>query len=262
VKALLKPILRAAPLQPFALWLLRQRGGAFNKVHPFDRAHGVDTSGLIPAEYLFGDEAASEATVNAGCVPSAVRAALQTIPDLEGASFLDLGCGKGRALIAARAFPFSTLRGIELNPTLAAMARANGVRAARKTPKGAALEITVGDATQPDLPAGDVLVFMYHPFGRPLIERVCARLVDFTRQRSSRIFVVYENPVHGAVFDAAPEFTRWFAGQIPYAPEEIGFGPDTDEAVVVWASAAAGRTPYDAGGRIVETKPGWRVEIR
>jgi SAM-dependent methyltransferase len=216
IKSWVLAALRLPVLQPLALRLLKQRADLHNEVHPFDRAHGVDTSGWVPAQYLFGDRDASRATMYAGCVPSAVQTALGVIPNLAGATFLDLGCGKGRALIAARGFPFAALHGIELSPALAAMAEANAALVASRTP-GPPVTIAVGDASAPSLPAGDCVVFLYHPFGRELIDQLVGQLTVQVLARPWRTFIVYENPVHFAAFDGAGAFQRFYAAQIPYA---------------------------------------------
>ncbi len=39
--------------------------------------------------------------------------------------FIDVGCGKGRVLIVAAAYPFKRIRGVEYSPQLAAICRTN-----------------------------------------------------------------------------------------------------------------------------------------
>ena len=263
LKSLLLAALRTPILQPLALRLLKRRADLHNDSHPFDAAHGIDTSGWVPAQYLYGDRDAANATIYAGCVPSAVMTALGVIPDLAGAHFLDLGCGKGRALIVARAFPFAALTGIELSPALAAKAQANAAIVAARAPDGPPISVLVGDASAPQLPAGDCVAFLYHPFGRALIDKLVAALTVQALARPWRTFIVYENPVHGAAFDAAGPFQRFYAAQVPYAPQERGFGPDTDEPVAIWVNREAGLAPLaGADAAIVVTKPDWRAEIR
>ncbi len=58
-----------------------------------------------------------------GSQPSIMRRALSALGPVERYDFLDLGCGKGRALIVAAEFPFRAITGVELSPALAAIAR-------------------------------------------------------------------------------------------------------------------------------------------
>ena len=57
--------------------------------------------------------------------PSVIRTAIETIPEIAGAHFIDLGCGKGRAVAVATEYPYASIAGIELSPGLARRARSN-----------------------------------------------------------------------------------------------------------------------------------------
>jgi SAM-dependent methyltransferase len=252
---------RAPAFAPMMEGLLRlkMRNHPLNRPHPFDLAEGVDTNGLVPGKFLFENEA--DHTAYIGCTPSALRAALSAIPNLEGAHFIDLGCGKGRALFVARSFPFATLTGVELSPGLAQAARRNARRAEARRP-GPPISIVTGDATAPTLPQdGDLVLFLYNPFRRAQTEKLVRHLTPAARG-ARRVFVILENPVHGITFDSEPAFSRWYAATIPYAAEELGFGVDTDEPVVIWANAAAGTSPHKADDDIVVVQENWRAALQ
>nr|WP_277924533.1 class I SAM-dependent methyltransferase [Sphingomonas sp. CROZ-RG-20F-R02-07] len=196
----------------------------------------------------------------AGCVPSALRHVLGTLPNDHEATFVDLGCGKGRALAVASEFSFRAVMGIELNPDLVAVARRNARRVSAAQPTRPAIRIDEGDASAPALPEGDVVLFLYHPFGEPLIRRLTQHLVQ-SHAPGRVIHVIYENPVHGAVFDDHPAFRRIFAAMLSCTAEECRFAFDADEAIAIWrldddGDDAATRHP------IVVTKPGYRAVIR
>jgi hypothetical protein len=63
--------------------------------------------------------------------------------------------------------------------------------------------------------------------------------------------------------DASPALERRYAAQIPYDPGELGYGPDTSEAVVVWQNRGNShplpRGQPDAAVDIVI--PGLRAEL-
>src|ERR1700761_3640654 len=103
-------------------------------VHPFDREHGTDTSGLIPGEVIVKGTGAKleELTAYYGIAPSILERLLdhwlqRTAPPqpIEKTVFLDVGAGKGRAMLLASRFPFTRIEGVELNEKLAAIAQAN-----------------------------------------------------------------------------------------------------------------------------------------
>jgi SAM-dependent methyltransferase len=217
------------------------------RVHPFDTAHGVETSGSVSAAECAPDAAlAAQISPYGGSQPSIVRHGLLTLPDHERYAFVDLGCGKGRPLVVASELPFRRLLGVELSPRIAAVARANAEAVARRYPDRTPIDIAVGDATAVSPPAQDVVYFMYHPFGRSLVRALVDNIVGELDHRLRHAFFVYYNPVHGDVLDQSPQFARWSAEIVPYAPEELGYGPDLRDAVVIWQTLPT-RYPARAG---------------
>ena len=101
--------------------------------HPFDALHGTDTGGLITAaKLLTGHPCDKHVTAYYGVAPSILRGLLdlwlnRTSPPfpIDRYTFLDIGAGKGRALLVAAESPFNEVVGVELNPSLAAIARNN-----------------------------------------------------------------------------------------------------------------------------------------
>ncbi|MEJ1975933.1 MAG: class I SAM-dependent methyltransferase [Acetobacteraceae bacterium] len=253
------------PVHRALFWLRRVRKSddPFSRTHPLDVQYGVQTSGFLPAWLLWsGLPADAHSTAYAGCQPSCLRAALRSIPGLETARFLDLGCGLGRAMIVASEFPFAAIEGVELSPNLARCARRNIHAVAAQHAGRPAMTARQGDASQALLPPGRLVVFLYHSFGADLVAMVARRVAAHGRD-GGETFFIYENPVHGAVLDAMPDFTRWFAAYVHCDPVERGFGPEDGEAVVVWRAGAvqALQPAADAGRQIVITKPGWRAEL-
>src|ERR1039458_2883444 len=122
-----KPSLVPPPIRPRDLLKLT----AF-PIHPFDQMHGVDTSGLVPAAHLVTGHANDEhVTAYYGVAPSILRALIghwrETVPPhpISSYTFIDVGAGKGRGLLVASEFRFRKVVGIELNPSLATIARQN-----------------------------------------------------------------------------------------------------------------------------------------
>jgi len=228
--------------------LLRRIYAGWTRRHPFDLRFGIDTSGSVPAE-VCAPGMGKQISPYGGSQPSIIRGVLQSLPDLERYAFVDVGCGKGRPLIVASEFPFKRVRGVELSPALAAIARDNAAAVAGRGVGSVPIEIEVGDATAADPPADCVVYFLYHPFGRDLVH---AFVTNVTRHLGGGLrhgFIVYYNPVHGAVMDESPVLTRWSADVWPYAPDEIGFGPDLSDTVVVWQTLPARYAARTSAGR-------------
>lgn len=167
----------------------------------FDARHGVDTDGEIPIEQF-------------GLPPDIVARAERYMPtdqtSLFGAvafigidparfTFVDLGCGKGRALIMASELKFRRIIGAEIVPELADIARAN------LAGLGVAADVRTMDARFFVFPPGPVVLFLYNPFNAEVIEAVIAtlRTADIPE-----LFIVYKNPRHGSLLDASGFLTN------------------------------------------------------
>ena len=263
-KTLIRPVVRAATRVPIvrrgmmAYHDRRLTVGDWARTHPFDVEQGIETSGSVPG-YLIKDDVSNYS----GSQPSIVRHALGLIPDPERYALVDLGCGKGRVLAVASELPFQRVVGVEYSQTLARVAERNARILARRHPARTRIEVVVGDATSARLPDGPVVVFLYNPFGEESTRRLVAHLEHAMRAGDRELYVVYYNPAWGQALDASPLLRRWYADLVPYADEEIGYGPDAADTVVIWRDAAHADPPTAPGADrpLVVTIPGWRAAL-
>jgi SAM-dependent methyltransferase len=227
--------------------------------HPFDVAHGLDTSGYVSATQCAGDAAmASQITFYGGSQPSIVRMGLAKLPDREQYAFVDIGCGKGRPLAVASEFSFHRLVGIEISPNLAAIARSNATILASRFPDRTRVEVEIGDATTPTAPGERVVYFMYHAFGAALTTRLVESIERQLRHGLQHAFFVYYNPVHADVLDRSPRFARWSADVMSCAPDELGYGPDLRDTVVVWQTTPSRYAALPGATRHINVAPSGR----
>jgi len=234
----------------------------FNRLHPFDLSHGTDTSGVVGSNELPASKCTSETThFYWGSQPSVARSALATLPSCETFTFIDLGCGKGRPLLVASEFPFRDIIGVELSPTLVEIARANSAIIEKRYPGRTHIHVEVGDAGAYRLPPGNIVIFLYNPFGEGIMLKLVAALEAALANERRSIFVIYQNPVFGACFDTSASLKRYFAANVRYAREERGFGPDITDAVVVWQSGNLPPYNLSANARIMVARPGHRAEL-
>jgi SAM-dependent methyltransferase len=202
-----------------------------NRPHPFDRVNGTDTGGVASSGGKRTDHPYWGAT------PSVVRTVLSKIPSPEKLAFIDLGCGKGRPLFLASEFPFRSILGVELSPSLARIGQTNAAIMKQRYPERTPVEVIAGDAANYRLPPGDIALFLYNPFGEELMKKVVAEVEAALASEPRTIYVIYQNPVSGSCFDASPVLKRYFAANIPYNREERGFRTDVVDvmdAVIVW----------------------------
>lgn len=239
-------------------------GYGWDRRHPFDRTNGTDTSGVTLLATMRAEidhPALAHAGIYAGAQPSIVRAGLRALPRTNGATFIDLGCGKGRPLLVATEFPFDAVIGIELTPGLAAIARANAALFAARHPDRVPVRIETGDATEYPLPPGALVLFLYNPFGAPQIAKVVSAVERAIAAASRDVYVVYYNPVHGDLFDASPLLSRRWARMVTCAREERGYGFGLDDAVMIWQGGSAPPARLEENAKILLTNAGTRVEL-
>ena len=168
----------------------------------FDSTYGTDTAGKItPDQLKTNSPLVNQASSYLGVSPERVaKAVAATGIDAREFTFVDLGCGKGRALLVAAQLGFRQVIGVEFADELPEIAREN----ARIMGFG---EITViqGDAGEFLFPAGDLVVFLHNPFWIPVMRRVVENL---RRARYGRLFVLYLTPQIPEILDEAEFLER------------------------------------------------------
>ena len=199
-------------------------------IHPFDVLHATDTSGLIPGSVIVQGTSAKveELTAYYGVAPSILHGLLDiwlyhTSPQpIEKTVFLDVGAGKGRAMLLASQFPFLRVEGIELNPILAAIAQANislwhnDLQAESLSP----FALHHADATTHPLPPEPTLAFLFHPFELPILRRFLRHVESSQATHSKPFDLLYANAEHGSLLDRHPAFTRLWMGPVAMTPAD------------------------------------------
>jgi SAM-dependent methyltransferase len=131
-------------------------------VDDFDAKYGVETSKIVQITATASPNL-KFGTAYEGAPEAAIRFAIDNcgLPVAE-TSFVDLGCGMGRAVIVASTYPFKSVVGVEYAPELAANCQRNVERI------GAADRCTVlsMDAVEYQFPEGPVLAYFFNPFER------------------------------------------------------------------------------------------------
>jgi SAM-dependent methyltransferase len=159
----------------FALRNVRHQIAHFHAL-AFDRREGVDTAGSIQLDELnvvgpnkaVGNEAVSTS-------PKSFNWLLRQAPLPNNATFIDIGCGKGRTVLLAST-RFHRSFGVEFAAELVVVARRNLDRYAERHPEAGMAEIVHQDATQFLFPDGPLVVYFYNPFSEALLRQVMGNL--------------------------------------------------------------------------------------
>ncbi|RQN37646.1 class I SAM-dependent methyltransferase [Paraburkholderia tropica] len=211
--------------------------------HPFDLQYGIDTSGLVDAQALQRDPGlVAQLNPYMGSQPTIIRRAIDTLGDIAGYTFIDIGCGKGRPLVVASEYPFARILGCDISAELVKTANENAIAIAGRFAHRPPIRAIAANVADLALPPGNAVVFLFNPFGPELMAALLAKLeAALASGASGHLFVVYDNPVCGDVFDASPHLQRWFARMFAYDSGELGFGPEEREGVVIWQSVRGAR---------------------
>ncbi|MFP5023484.1 class I SAM-dependent methyltransferase [Pseudonocardia phyllosphaerae] len=126
-----------------------------------------------------------------------VPLALRDLPIRADDAFVDLGCGKGRALYLASWYPFGRIVGVEKDPALADVARHNTTRG-RGTRRLRRVEVVCGDARSAELPPSLRVAFLFNPFRGAVLEEVVRRVRDHARAEGRPVRLIYANPTEAA----------------------------------------------------------------
>ena len=178
-----------------------------NQLHPFDAEYNLETSGLISGRELISGHAHDlHSTAYYGIAPSIFRSALTqwvetATAGVEQYTFVDLGAGKGRAVLLASEYPFRAVIGVELNAHLAVIAKRNATRWKKLGRARCPMEIVNQDATEFCWPSAPLLVFLFNPFGRPVLAQVLQNLKKEADRTGQPVDVLYVNPEFGFVPD-------------------------------------------------------------
>jgi SAM-dependent methyltransferase len=193
--------------------------------HPFDLHHHTDTGGYISGAYIPAVSlSAFYSTAYLGSAPSALKLAISALPiQFEKFIFIDIGCGKGRALLVAADFPFRHLLGVEIAAELCDIARTN---VATNADWVARISIVNQDAATIIFPDGPMLLYLFNPFLAPVLRRVLQNLERQLRRSPRPTYLLYaDNEGFTQVMDSFAFLRQISESNFPFSPEDAVFDP-------------------------------------
>ncbi len=185
----------------------------------YDSLYGTDTGGVTPAWSLdvVSDSPNQRFAVKYQASEAQELTDAITYIGVARSSFIfvDLGCGKGRALIVAAKLGFRRVVGIEFARTLANIADTNLTKL-----KLTNANVICGDAAEYIFPNDDFVLYLYNPFADEVMRCV---LENLRTSHAKTIFIIYKRPVCQELFDHCGFLVR------------VGSPPGNDD-IIVWAS--------------------------
>ncbi|MFL6351128.1 MAG: class I SAM-dependent methyltransferase [Bryobacteraceae bacterium] len=107
--------------------------------------------------------------------------------------FVDIGAGKGFALLVAAEHPFKRVVGIELSETLTRIAREN-IQTYGNERKCHDIQCICADATNFTLPPEPIVLYLFNPFQGRVMDRMLENIKASLRQHPRDLWIIYVNP--------------------------------------------------------------------
>jgi SAM-dependent methyltransferase len=128
--------------------------------------------------------------------------------DFSQYTFIDIGSGKGRALLLASEFPFRRVVGIELLPELNHVAQDNIRKFANAQRRPLLVEAMCGDAAEFEFPDEPLVIYFFHPLTEAGFRKVLSNLLSSLMRRPRPVQIVYANPVFEMLLAGTAEFKK------------------------------------------------------
>jgi SAM-dependent methyltransferase len=135
-------------------------------------------------------------------------------------SFVDIGCGKGRAVLMASEFDLREVVGVELHTSLAKIAEANVAAWTKAGRAVCPVRIVCQDATEFIFPEGACLLYLFHPFTAPVMKRLIERIEADFAGRHGMLDLIYFNPEAAELLDTHGGFRLLGTGTVAMSDQD------------------------------------------
>jgi 16S rRNA G966 N2-methylase RsmD len=124
--------------------------------------------------------------------------------DKTHSTFLDYGCGKGRAIIAAATFHFRKIIGVEISDLLIPLVKANINKMRQK--KTNVIQIIQTNAADYIVPSDVNIIYLFNPFVGETLRQVMNTIYSSYKQFPRKIHIIFFNNKH---FDSIIDYQGW-----------------------------------------------------
>ena len=123
----------------------------------------------------------------------------QQIPVNSFKHFIDIGCGKGRAMCVAAHFGVTKMSGIDLSKELCDAAVENLAKTKTQFP-GLDHKIINNDAFYFSIPGDADCIFLFNPFDEVIMSGVINNIEESLEKDPRKLTIIYLNPLHKNLF--------------------------------------------------------------
>ena len=108
-------------------------------------------------------------------------------------NLIDVGCGKGRVMVAAAHYGFKNIIGVDFAKELCAAAERNINKIKTQFP-GTTFNIYCKDMLNYLINADDKVFFLFNPFNNEIMEKFLEKIDRSVREHRRTIYFIYANP--------------------------------------------------------------------
>lgn len=196
MKQKLKEVVRKSPLYEKLVFIKDVRGWLF------DFKHNVKTASDVNLQDLKIDSPNLKYGAKyAGSDPKFMRKTFDNLRyNFEDFVFVDLGSGKGRALLIASEHPFKKIIGVEFASELNEIAQENIKNYRSRSRKCRDIQSIHQDAANFIFPNEPIFLYIFSPFGEEVLSLVVQNLENSLTASPREIYVFYSAPFNQHVF--------------------------------------------------------------
>jgi SAM-dependent methyltransferase len=144
----------------------------------------------------------------------------QTTNNKPQTHFLDIGCGKGRALCVAAHQGFRKVTGLDFSRDLCESAKENLAITKQKIPE-LEYKIINNDAFYFEIPIDVDCIFFFNPFDEVIMSAVVNNIFTSLKKNPRKISIIYVNPLHKELFLKAGYKETWYSKKMKYLEASI-----------------------------------------
>lgn len=181
-----------------------------------EKKYGINTTGadeLIKLEKLGID--ISHATIYMPVSYVLLEDIFKQLGSATKNHFLDIGCGKGRAMCIAAYHGFVKLTGIDISKDLCDAAKKN-LEITKQNFKTTEYTIINNDAFYFEIPGDVDCIFLFNPFDEIIMSGVVQNILSSFQKHPRLINVIYVNPLHKELFLKAGFSETWHFKKMKY----------------------------------------------
>ena len=165
-----------------------------------EKKYGINSTGADELKKLKKEGVdISHATMYMPVSYTLLEQSLEQIDPVNRKHFLDIGCGKGRAMCVAAVAGFTRVSGVDFSAAFCREAIANLAIIKQRLPATQFL-VAEQDAARYAIPGDTDCIFLFNPFDEMIMKKVVNNILKSLQTHPRIINVIYANPLYKSLF--------------------------------------------------------------